>query len=77
LSVLGKNISIYLTNENLEYLDKLCEAWKMGRSKAIQYLIDYIRRMTPMMLQMLKETESPLSELFPKIFPESEKGVKP
>ncbi|MCW3985918.1 MAG: hypothetical protein NWE91_05870 [Candidatus Bathyarchaeota archaeon] len=74
---MGKNISIYLTDENLEFLDQLCKAWKMGRSPTVQYLLDYIRKMAPMMLQIMKETQSPLTDHLTKIFPESERGVKP
>jgi len=36
---MGKNISIYLTDDVLEWLDRLCEIWDMGRSQAIQFLL--------------------------------------
>ena len=73
----GKNISIYLSKENLEYLDKLGEAWHIGRSETIQRLLELIRMWVPSLWQLMVEAKSPFLDELKKYYPDKEKGVKP
>jgi len=74
---LGKNISIYLSQENLAYLDKLGEAWHTGRSETIQRLLELIRMWVPALWNLMSEAKSPLLDELKKYYPNSEKGVEP
>lgn len=36
---MGRNISIYLNDDDLKWLDQLCKGWGVGRSQAIHYTL--------------------------------------
>jgi len=73
----GNNISVYLSNENLKYLDKLGEAWHTGRSETIQRLLELIRMWVPKLWDMMVKAESPNLDELKKYYPNNEKEVKP
>jgi len=56
---LGKNISIYLDDDTLKWLDQLCAVWKMGRSEAIQFVLIHGKAFAKATIPLL-EKKSPL-----------------
>lgn len=51
---MGRNISIYLDDEDLRWLDSICSEWQMTRGKAIQYVLRQSRAMSKMLVGFLK-----------------------
>lgn len=63
----GKNISIYLNAESLQYLDQLVQIYKAkGRSEVIQQMIIQTKRAYLSLIPMLGGDKSPLAELIKK-----------
>ena len=53
------NISIYLREEQLEFLDKLCKFYKRNRSEMIQHLLEEMEAMLKMSAEKLKKSKKP------------------
>jgi|YelNatPaOPRAMG01_1025707.scaffolds.fasta_scaffold208981_1 Arc/MetJ-type ribon-helix-helix transcriptional regulator len=71
------NISIYLREEQLEFLDKLCEFYNRNRSEMVQHLLEQMEAMLKMSLENLKtskkESDKKLAENVDKILRKSVK----
>jgi len=52
---MGRNLSIYLTDDTLEWLDQLCELWNMGRSQAIQFVLITMKQWVKALIPILEE----------------------
>jgi hypothetical protein len=66
----GKNISIYLNAENLQYLDQLCKLFSAGRSEVIQDMILRTKKASLALIPLLSDDKSPIAEI------NREEGVK-
>ncbi|MGB9756823.1 MAG: hypothetical protein ACPLVJ_03475 [Candidatus Bathyarchaeales archaeon] len=51
------NISIYLRDEQLEFLDKLCTFYNRNRSEMVQHLLEQMEAMLKMSLENLKTSK--------------------
>jgi len=71
------NISIYLREEQLQFLDKLCEFYNRNRSEMVQYLLEQMEAMLKMSLENLKtskkESDKKLAENVDKVLRKREK----
>jgi len=71
------NISIYLREEQLEFLNKLCEFYNRNRSEMVQHLLEQMEAMLKMSLENLKtskkESDKKLAENVDKILRKSVK----
>jgi hypothetical protein len=63
----GKNISIYLNAESLQYLDQLCKLFNAGRSEVIQDMILRTKKASLQLIPLLSNDKSPLAEMIRKI----------
>lgn len=68
---MGDNISIYLNDDEIEWLDKLCGEWGMTRGKAIQYVLRQSREMSKTLVGLLKTQNPKLSRQLDKLVKDS------
>jgi hypothetical protein len=69
---MGKNISIYLNDDALKWLDHLCEEWNMGRSETLQTVLIMWKKMTKSLDALLEQEK--LGDDLNKILKSSKRG---
>ena len=68
---MGKNISIYLDDDDIKWLDQLCGEWGLTRGKAMQTVLKQSRHMSEMLVGYLKTLNPKLSKQLNKLVEES------
>jgi hypothetical protein len=68
---LGKNISIYLDDDAVKWLDQMCGEWGVTRGKAIQLILQQSRSMSEMLVGYLKTQNPELSKQLNKMLKDS------
>ncbi len=67
MNILGTNISIYLDDETIEWLDQMCSEWGLTRGKAISFFLKESRHIVELVLPMINQDprlKSSLEKLF-------------
>lgn len=73
---MGKNISVYLDDDTLEWLDQLCTQWKLTRGRAIQTVLQSGRLMSEVLLGFIQTGDSTLARNLSKLLKKTEEKVK-
>ena len=69
---MGKNISIYLDDDTLKWLDELCKEWGMGRSKALQFVLEQSKQWAKALVPLLEKEKPQLADDLNKLIKRSE-----
>jgi hypothetical protein len=68
---LGKNISVYLDDDTIKWLDQLCGEWGVTRGKALALVLQQSRSMSEMLVGYLKTQNPKLSKQLSKMVKDS------
>ena len=69
---MGKNISIYLDDDTLKWLEQLCKEWKMGKSEALQFVLKQSKQWSQALIPLLGKKNPGLADEVRKFVNNSE-----
>lgn len=69
---MGRNISIYLDDETLKWLDQLCKEWGMGRSKAMGFVLMQAKQWAKALVPLLGKEKPKLAKDLRDLLKDSE-----
>jgi hypothetical protein len=69
---MGKNVTIYLDDPTLKWLDALCKEWHLTRGKALQLVLRQSRQMAGFLGSFIKTQYPELSRGLRKMVRETE-----
>ena len=70
---MGTNISVYLDDDDIEWLDQLCGEWGLSRGKAISFVLKQSRQFSGMLGDFLKTQNPELSKALKEMMKGSKK----